>query len=459
MSTIGRSRFSQARRSFSLDDPMRIAWFTHRYYPVVSGAENFGREMVRRFVADGHDVDVITSDADNLGYFTNPAIGPVSAPEVSTVDGARVRRLAVKHRFGQKYAGRLLSFLPHWPTQCRYESFMPIIPGIDRIRGDFDAVFAVGFPYTIFSYAARQTARAADSPLILTPFLHLATPGDPVNRSYTRPHQSRLLREADAVVVQTRLEADAIADRGVDRAKTLILGMGVDQADVVNGDTRRFREQFAIPQARRVIGHLATLDPNKGTTDLVLAVNALNAERMEDPIHLLLAGPTSVAFDAFASTIPKDCERWISRTGPLPMDRRADFFAAIDVFAMPSRTDSFGIVFLEAWANGLPVVGASAGGVAEVIKDRHDGLLVPFGDVGRLAMALERLVTDPSLARSFGRNGKAKIARGYSWDDRYRTLLERTQALIARSGPRVDLGHGQITLARPLTGVEDSSIV
>ena len=55
---------------------------------------------------------------------------------------------------------------------------------------------------------------------------------------------------------------------------------------------------------------------------------------------------------------------------------------------MPSRTDSFGIVFLEAWANALPVVAADAGGVPEVVRHEETGLLVPFGDLNRLSAAL-----------------------------------------------------------------------
>ena len=50
---------------------MRIAWFTQRYHPVIGGAENYGRAIVRRFVADGHDVDVFCSDAHDLWYFTD----------------------------------------------------------------------------------------------------------------------------------------------------------------------------------------------------------------------------------------------------------------------------------------------------------------------------------------------------------------------------------------------------
>ncbi len=55
---------------------------------------------------------------------------------------------------------------------------------------------------------------------------------------------------------------------------------------------------------------------------------------------------------------------------------------------MPSRTDSFGIVFLEAWANGLPVVAADAGGVPEVVRHEQTGLLVPFGDLDRLSQSI-----------------------------------------------------------------------
>ncbi len=76
----------------------------------------------------------------------------------------------------QRYFGRALSYLPHWPTRCLAASYMPILPGLTTVRGAYDAVFGVGFPYTSFSYAALQTARAANAPLLLTPFLHLARP-------------------------------------------------------------------------------------------------------------------------------------------------------------------------------------------------------------------------------------------------------------------------------------------
>jgi glycosyltransferase involved in cell wall biosynthesis len=413
---------------------MRIAWFTHRYYPCVGGAENYGRAMVRRFVAAGHDADVVTSDAHDLWYFTDRSRRRVDAPSESRVDGARVFRFAVRHRPLQRYVGRLMSYAPHWPTQCRSASFMPILPGIERVRGDYDAVFAVGFPYTVFSYAALRTARRAGAPLILTPFLHLATPGDPVHRHYTRPHQVRLLAHSDLVVVQTELEAEAVRGWGIPSSRILTLGMAVEHAEVTGGNRATLRNWLGIPENRPVVGHLATLDPNKGSNDLVLAVAKLNATRPYDPVHLLMAGPSSPDFERFLAHYPGGVPAWLSLLGPLPLDQRADFFAGLDLFSMPSRTDSFGIVFLEAWANGLPVVAADAGGVPEVVRHEETGLLVPFGDRERLSAALLRLLDDRDQAHRLGAQGRALVSRGYTWDDRFASLRDRT--LDAMSRPR-----------------------
>ena len=108
---------------------------------------------------------------------------------------------------------------------------------------------------------------------------------------------------------------------------------------------------------------------------------------------------------------------------------------------MPSRTDSYGIVFLEAWANGLPVVAAAAGGVPDVVRHGEAGSLVPFGDLGRLAEAVAELVDDPAKAEALGAVGRTLVERGHTWDDRYATLEARVFDLLrddepARSGLR-----------------------
>lgn len=410
---------------------MRIAWFTHRYHPCLGGAEKYGREMVKRFVSRGDHVDVFTSDADDLWYFVRRDRRRLDGPADECIDGARVRRFPVRHYPAQRYVRRLVSYVPHWPTQCRVASYLPIIPSLDRVRGAYDAVFGVGFPYTGFSYAAWKTARAASAALILTPFLHLATPGDKVNKTYTKPHQIELLRKADSVVVQTNLEADAVRAWGIDPGRVLRLGMGVDHEAVTGGDRQALRRSLKLDDAATVVGQMGTCDPNKGTTDLVRALGRLNESRGDRPIPLLLGGNSSPEFEAFIAELPAGTSRWLHRLGPLRGKAIADFYAAIDVFAMPSRTDSFGIVYLEAWANGLPVIGANAGGVAEVISHDRNGLLVEFGDVERLGASIGRLIGDTTFARQLGVAGRAHVSRGFSWDDRFATLSSLTDDLAA----------------------------
>ncbi len=412
---------------------MRLAWFTHRYYTFRGGSENFARAMVRRFVGAGDSVDVWTSDAHDLWYFTSARFKRIDAPAREWVDGARVTRCPVRHLPAQRYLGRLLHSLPHWPTRCRFESYMPFIPGLGRVRGEYDAVCAIGFPYTLFAYSALQTARAAKAPLILVPFLHLATPGDAHHRHNSRPHQRRLLRAADCVVVQTDIEADAVSSWDIPRERLLKLGMAVEREEVTGGCRFALRSRLGIDPMAFVVGQLGANDANKGTVDLVHAVDRINTTRNENQwMHLILAGAASPAFESFVAGFQR--APWLHRLGEIGDDSRRDFYAALDVFAMPSRTDSFGIVFLEAWANGLPVVAAAAGGVTEVVAHEERGLLVPFGDMNAIARALERLQVDAGLRLQLGAAGRAHVASaGFTWDSRFEVLRAKVLEM-ARGG-------------------------
>jgi glycosyltransferase involved in cell wall biosynthesis len=112
---------------------------------------------------------------------------------------------------------------------------------------------------------------------------------------------------------------------------------------------------------------------------------------------------------------------------------KQDMLAATDVFAMPSRVDSFGIVYLEAWAYGVPVIGCQAGGVPDVIDDGQDGLLIPFGDQQALAAAIDALLADPDRRRAMGQRGRAKVEANYTWEQIYQKLRAIYQELVANS--------------------------
>ena len=85
-------------------------------------------------------------------------------------------------------------------------------------------------------------------------------------------------------------------------------------------------------------------------------------------------------FEGVYGELPEAHRVRTRRLGPVRGQLKQDMLAATDLFVLPSRVDSFGIVYLEAWAYGLPVIGCRAGGVPDVIDDGQDGLLVNYGD-------------------------------------------------------------------------------
>lgn len=90
-------------------------------------------------------------------------------------------------------------------------------------------------------------------------------------------------------------------------------------------------------------------------------------------------------------------------------------YANCDVFALPSRGEGFGLVFLEAMALAKPVIGGAHGGIPDIVEDGVTGLLVPHGEVERLTEALESLFNHPNRAREMGARGRDRVAKTFSF--------------------------------------------
>jgi phosphatidylinositol alpha-1,6-mannosyltransferase len=110
-------------------------------------------------------------------------------------------------------------------------------------------------------------------------------------------------------------------------------------------------------------------------------------------------------------------------TGPVPEDELPAHYAAADVFAMPCRTrrrgldvEGLGIVYLEASAAGLPVIGGDSGGAPDAILDGESGYVVPGRDVAALADRVAELLADPVKARVMGEKGRAWVEHDWSWE-------------------------------------------
>ena len=99
-------------------------------------------------------------------------------------------------------------------------------------------------------------------------------------------------------------------------------------------------------------------------------------------------------------------------------------YAHCDVFALPSRGEGFGLVFLEAMANAKPVIGGAHGGTPDVIEDGVSGILVPHGDAAILSTALVSLLADPARANEMGARGSERVQTNYTFERFQLALLQ-----------------------------------
>jgi glycosyltransferase involved in cell wall biosynthesis len=109
----------------------------------------------------------------------------------------------------------------------------------------------------------------------------------------------------------------------------------------------------------------------------------------------------------------------------------AGYYRACDAYVMPSRSEGFGIVYLEAMSCGKPVVAANSGGAPEVVEDGVTGLLVEYGDVPTLACSLTRLLTDRECRQRMGEAGRRRVEARYTFEH-FRTRLETLLTDAAR---------------------------
>jgi glycosyltransferase involved in cell wall biosynthesis len=382
---------------------MHVAHFIQRYPPALGGSEAYFARLSEYLRAAGDTVTVFTSTAVDLSEMWSGSPHPAS-----DVDG--VRRFPPLAFPGRRYVLKALSMVPARRLQALTLPCNPVCPGMwraaNRFEGPLDAVHATAFPYTFPIACGLRLARKRKVPFFLTPFLHLGDPADPNDRTrrhYTAPVMRWLLRQVDGVFVQTELERRAAIELGVPESRAILQGLGVEPAECTGGDRARARAAWGAREDEPVIGHLANLSVEKGTVELLKA----------NPAALIvLAGPAMPNFERYWRDYPRKDR--VVRLGVLTDEEKCDFFSGIDLFCLPSRSDSFGLVLLEAWANGMPVVVYRAGGPAELVRDGVDGV-VSACDPASLAECLRSLL-DPARRDAMGRAGRERIAREFQWN-------------------------------------------
>lgn len=411
--------------------------YTHviqRYFPFRGGSERYFQAFSERFVREGTHVQIITSDAWDLEYFWDPRRKRIGA-ERDNHNGVAIERVPVQHlplaTISHRAIRRLMAESCRVPypgrgallTQgSRFGPWLPALNAVLERSGRPDLVNSANISLESMIAAAERHARRHDVPHIVTPFLHLGTPDDArVRRYYTMPHQIGLLQRADAVMTLTQVEADFLLKSGVNESKLHVVGAGIDVDAVTGGDAASIRDRLGVHGPFVLALGAAAYD--KGTIHLIRALSTLRREGND--VQLVIAGPMMSDVEQVLTSLDSAAREGIHALGFVSDEERRDLLAAATVLALPSRTESFGLVFMEAWANGLPVMGARAGAIPAVVTDGSDGILIEFGDVPGLARAIQQLIDSPALASEMGASGRKKVVSEEQWFKRVRAVYRK----------------------------------
>lgn len=412
-----------------------------RYWPFQGGSEGYFQELSEALAARGDAVTVFTTDAWDLEYFWAAGKRRMDRPATETHNGVTIQRFPVRHpplpsiyfrvlRRLMAETSDLSRHLPLNPSPLlrlggRLSPWVPALTqALRALPPDaFDVIHTTNVTLEGPILAAAATARRARRPLLLTPFVHLGESGDRrILRYYTMRHQVALMNAATRVIVQTGLEGAALRRLGVRADHIVEASVGVHPDRVAGGDAARFRAAHGLGPDVPLVLFVGALARDKGTNMLLAAMQRLWAGGSD--ARLVLIGSTALAdFETAYTALPAADRARILLLRFVPDQEKRDAFAACTVFAMPSRTDTFGITYLEAWLYGKPVIGARAGGVPDVITDGQDGYLVRFDDVPALADRLAALIADPARAARLGQAGHATVLTRYTWDRQLPRLL------------------------------------
>jgi glycosyltransferase involved in cell wall biosynthesis len=228
------------------------------------------------------------------------------------------------------------------------------------------------------------------------------------------------LANCSAVLAISMFTRKSFADAGIPDSKLYLVYNSVDSKrfDAANAQPGTFRERLGVAPHAPLIGIVARIMLWKGHLELI---EALAKVRETIPsVQLAMIGKEDLlAIDgspAFGARLRERIQQlgfernvhWVGWYDDVPTA-----IHDLDVLAMPSWEEPFGLAVVEAMAMERPVVGFASGALPEIIADGVEGLLVPPKDVDALAVALTQLLTDPGLRDRMGRAGRQRVVKDF----------------------------------------------
>ncbi len=402
----------------------RVLCISQRYHPAKGGAELFAK-ILSEYLANnrGYIVDHWTTKALSAEYLWDLKGDTVDIKE-EVIGGVNIKRFPIgkgflKNRYLNKVFRTLFGNLPFFRIS-NLASCPTTFEMLDEIKSikQYDAVVVSATPYYFLFYVGYKISKKLGIPLIIVPALHTGVEKDDgLKKKYLKKTVIPFFEHASKILLNTKSEGDAIStyceENGVriDKKKFVVIGQGVFLNQINQGNGERFRKKYKIKND--IIFQIGSKSFEKGSISLINAMikcweRGLNAT-------LVFGGSYNEEFSQYIENLKEEYRSKILNIDNISDEEKWDLFDAGDIFSMVSKTDSFGIVYLEAWAYRKPVFACKNEVMREIISDDKDGYLIPFNDTDEMADKIIYLSNNPSERKKMGKNGENKVKEKYDW--------------------------------------------
>lgn len=413
---------------------MQVSHIAPRYFPAISGSEFYIQEISEILHKRNHNIKVFCSNALDFHAF-GTSKGKFVKTKRSKINNVDIFRYNIKYVPGismffnrtYSYYKKILKKISDWRfppiDHINILSNGPFTPELflSLLRNQTDIIHSICMPFANNLFAL-WAGKAKKIPTVCTPFYHFMNP------RYQNSAYIRLLKKFDKILTCSHTESKYFIKKGLQKEKIQRIHMGIDNKKFLKGKPEKLRNQFDLREDQKVVLFCGYKNFEKGAISLLQAIKYV-VKKIPNCTFIFI-GPSTTAFNITKRKLGP-LRKHIINLGVVPYYSKIKLnaFAAQDLYVMPSRSDAFGIAFLEAWIYKKPVIGANIGATPEIIKNNTDGMLVPFHSPVELAKTICHLLGNQQEAQRLGENGYQKV-QNLTWDRVARRIEQIYQELI-----------------------------
>jgi len=392
----------------------KIAFIVPIFKPARLRGDGVAISQIIELLKENHDITVITSKALNYKYWINPFTKERINQEYEEIDKIKIIRLKCNQIYTIfLYFLNIISkfkfirtILPKNLCNLSQTFLGPIFISISEVLKEkkFDHVHLCPAPYLftiqIWKFLKEELPNTKIS---ITPFFHSENP------HYYSDLYKDLYKKVDLIHVVSEYEKKLLIDQmGVNSAKIKTIPLFLDSSviKISQIDIEEFIEKHSLKDKTIVL--FAGLKHKLKGFDILLDAFSRLHQTNKEVILLTIGEPKFLEYKFFK----KEYLNFVKDLGFVNEKDKKIAFQVADIFCLPSIYESFGLVYLEAWENSLPVIAADIPAVKELVD--NCGIIINRNNPEDLHMKLEKLIYSPKLRIKLGREGKNRLDQNFS---------------------------------------------